>query len=149
MPISINSCLKRGRVFLLGFISISFMALNLNAQEMTPAYKVALIYKFAQNVQWENEEEIDTFRIGIYGTEIELMREMKKLTSFPPKGNSFTVTPFSRLNEVTRTHVLYVARNRNSEIERIAARILSKVPRTGTHPSAKRMMQTGMKIMID
>ena len=68
---------------------------------MEPGRKAAMIYKFAQQVEWKNEEAIDTFLLGVYGTESNLTSEIKILESLPLKGKPISIVQYSRLNEVS------------------------------------------------
>ena len=80
-------------------------------KEANPGMKMVMIYKFAQQIQWENEEEIDTFRIGVFGSEPALIREMKLLESVPLKEKPMSVIRFSRLRDLTSTQILYITKN--------------------------------------
>lgn len=97
---------------------------NLGAQELTdPLIKTGLIHKFAQHVNWPQEEEIDTFRIGIYGQEPELLSNLLLLESVTLKQRPVTVREISRFSDISGFHLLYVTRDKNVEILRIANRI--------------------------
>jgi len=89
-------------------------------EDANPGMKMVMIYKFAQQIQWENEEEIDTFRIGILGSEPALLREMKLLESVPLKEKPMSVIQFSKLRDLTSTQILYITNKETSEILRIA-----------------------------
>ncbi|MEJ2596472.1 MAG: YfiR/HmsC family protein [bacterium] len=94
------------------------------AQEVTdPLIKTGLLHKFAQHIEWPQEEDIDTFRIGIYGQEPELMSNLLLLESVELKGKPVTVRQFSRLGDISFTHLLYVASENNAQLERIANQI--------------------------
>ncbi|MFC2098828.1 YfiR/HmsC family protein [Bacteroidota bacterium] len=82
-----------------------------------------MIYKFAQQVEWQNEEDIDIFQIGIYGNDPDLMREMYLLESVPLKGKAISISQFTRFREIDSTHVLFITSDKNSDIERISERI--------------------------
>jgi signal transduction histidine kinase len=96
----------------------------LSAQELTdPLIKTGLLHKFAQHIEWPQEEDIDTFRIGVYGQEPELMSNLLLLESVELKGKPVSVRQFTRFGDITVTHLLYVARDNSFEMERIANRI--------------------------
>ena len=108
----------------MGMVFIFLAKGNLLAQELTsPLMKTGLIHKFAQHVEWENEKDIDTFRIGIYGQEPELLAQIMLLNSVKLKGKPVSINHFTRFNEITKTHVLYLVRDKNMELQRIANRI--------------------------
>jgi len=96
----------------------------LNAQELTdPLIKTGLLHKFAQHIEWPQEEDIDTFRIGIYGQEPELMSNLFLLESVELKGRPVSIKQFNRLGDISFTHLLYVASENNIQMERIANQI--------------------------
>lgn len=88
-------------------------------EEINPGMKMVMIFKFAQQIQWENEEEIDTFRFGIYGKDPDLLREMLLLESVPLKGKPISIHQYTRFRELESTHVLFLTSDNNSEIVRI------------------------------
>ena len=96
----------------------------LGTQELTdPLIKKGLLHKFAQHIEWPQEEDIDTFRIGIYGQQPELLSNLRLLESVELKGKPVAVKQFNRLGDIPFTHLLYVARENNAELGRIANRI--------------------------
>ncbi len=82
--------------------------------------KMVMIFKFAQQIQWENEDDIDTFRIGVYGRDPALMAEMRLLESVPLKEKPITILQFLRFRDIKSTQVLFITNSKNSEIERIS-----------------------------
>jgi signal transduction histidine kinase len=124
MPESIKYLVYR-TIFLVQVILLGFLFSNrIMAQaEINPGMKMVMIYKFAQQIQWENEEDIDTFHIGVYGRDPDLIREMLLLESVPLKGKPISILQFTRLRDIDTTEVLYITRDKNSEIERISSQI--------------------------
>jgi signal transduction histidine kinase len=109
---------------LLAILGAFIQGSALRAQgDINPGMKMVMIYKFSQHVEWENEEAIDTFHIGVYGNAPDLMREMLLLESVPLKEKPISIIQFTRFRELDRTHVLYITPDRNSEIERITEKI--------------------------
>jgi hypothetical protein len=94
------------------------------AQEVTsPLIKSGLIHKFAQYVVWPQEEAIDTFRIGVFGEEPELMFNIILLESFDLKGKPISIKKFARLNDISGIDLLYLTRDANSEIQKVKKQI--------------------------
>jgi hypothetical protein len=97
---------------------------ELIGQDLTsPLIKTGLIHKFAQNVEWQQEEEMDTFRIGVYGEEPELMYNLLLLESVDLKGKHVSIRQFKQLDDIEGIHLLYLTRDKNSEIQKIANHI--------------------------
>ena len=109
---------------LLGLVVLLLIPDTLRAQDVTsPLIKSGLILKFAQHVEWKQEEKIDTFRIGVYGEEPELMANLLLLKSINIKDKPVIIRQFNQLNEISGIHLLYFTRDKNSEIQRIANHI--------------------------
>ncbi len=109
---------------LLGLVALLLIPDALMAQDLTsPLIKSGLILKFAQHVEWKQEEEIDTFRIGVYGEEPELMANLLLLESVNIKDKPLIIRQFNHLNDISGIHLLYFTRDKNSEIQRIANHI--------------------------
>ncbi len=107
--------------FLLGVAVVFLAGRGLYAQEsISPLIKTGLIHKFAQHIKWQQEDEIDTFRIGVYGEDPGLMGHIMLLESFTLKERPISVRKFTQLNEVSGIHILYFTRDHNSEIQEIA-----------------------------
>lgn len=112
---------KMRPILLLGLGSLLLIPDTLLSQDLTsPLIKSGLILKFAQHVEWKQEENIDTFRIGVYGEEPELMANLLLLESVNVKDKPFIIKQFGQLNDISDIHLLYFTRDKNSEIQRIA-----------------------------
>jgi len=97
---------------------------GLQAQEVTPPLmKTGLIHKFAQHIEWEQEDEIDTFRIGVYGLDPELLSNIMLLESFTIKDKPVSILHFTKFSDISRTHILYITRDNNVEFQRIINRL--------------------------
>jgi len=97
---------------------------DLIGQDLTsPLIKTGLIHKFAQHVEWQQEENMDTFRIGVYGEEPELMYNLLLLESVDLKDKPVLIRQFSQLDDISGIHLLYLTRDKNSEIQKIADHI--------------------------
>lgn len=100
------------------------MCWKLSAQELDYSImKVFLVQKFAQYVKWENEVNIDTFRIGIFGEDVDLLSDIYLLESLTLKNKPISIIHFTKLNEITRTHLLFITSDKNSGIKRISEKI--------------------------
>ncbi|MFC2115784.1 YfiR/HmsC family protein [Bacteroidota bacterium] len=121
MPVS--KYLFRNYQILLALLILCIPALKekLNAQDAGNAgMKMVMIYKFAQQIQWENKMEIDTFLIGIYGNEPELIKEMSLLETVPLHNKPTSIVHFPRFRDMNPTHILYITNEKTSEIEEIS-----------------------------
>ena len=116
--------LKLLPILLLGLGALLLIPNTLLAQDLTsPLIKSGLILKFAQHVEWKQEENIDTFRIGVYGEEPELMANLLLLESVNIKDKPLIIRQFRQLDDIYGVHLLYFTRDKNSEIQRITNHI--------------------------
>jgi signal transduction histidine kinase len=124
MATAIMLLIRHKQFLLLGLSGLILLSGNLGAQEMTnSSMKTFMIYKFAQHIEWDNEEEIDTFKFGIYGVDRAFMSELSLLESVPLKNKPIKITQFSRLNDIGKTQVLYIIYDNNPDVDRIYDRL--------------------------
>jgi signal transduction histidine kinase len=114
--------IKRFKLFALSWFML--INCNLSAQEITnSSMKTFMLYKFAQHIEWENEAAIDTFRFGIYGADRTFRSELSLLESVPLKNRPIKITHFSRINEISKTQVLYITYEQKPDVDRIYDRL--------------------------
>jgi len=110
--------------FAMGLVLLFLNLGDLMGQDLvSPLIKTGLIHKFAQNVEWPLENEIDTFHIGIYGQDPELLSHFSLLKSVKLKDKPISIRQFNHLSDISVIHVLYVTRENNIEIQKIVKRI--------------------------
>lgn len=107
------------------FLTCCLLTGRLVAQDISDAnMKAVLIYQFAKYTVWENEKNIDKFRIGIYGNDKELLSELKIIESVKLKDKPVEIVNFTDLNNIDSVHLLYVTPGNNIELKKIN-RVLS------------------------
>jgi len=110
--------------FILGMVLLFLTGADLMGQDLvSPLIKTGLMHKFAQNVEWPLENEIDTFYIGIYGQDPELLSHFSLLESVKLKGKPISIRQFKHLSNISGIHVLYITRENNIEIQKITKQI--------------------------
>ena len=71
---------KVSRVFLISFIFWSLFASQNIGQQLERSQAIsAYIYNFAKNIQWQNEKEIKEFHFLVFGTDLNILQELKIL----------------------------------------------------------------------
>ncbi len=85
--------------------------------------KTFMIYKFAQQIEWENEAEIDTFKFGVYGADRSFRSELSLLESVPLKNKPVRIIHFSRVNDIGNIQLLFISNDKNPDLERISDRL--------------------------
>jgi len=119
-----NIKFRHPATYTLGLVLLFLSGGDLIGQDLiSPLIKTGLIHKFAQHIEWPQEEEIDTFRIGIYGEDPGLMSNIYLLESFILKGKPVSIKKFAQLDEISGIHLLYSTRDKNTEIQGITDRI--------------------------
>ncbi len=78
---------------------------------------------FSSYVNWEGEEYVPQYKIGVFGSPAVYNELSFKAGTDKLKGKPFTVTYIKRIKDINSFHVLYVAASRNPDIKRIAGKI--------------------------
>lgn len=106
-------CLTLGLIF-------SFALNEADAQNIPHSkMKAALIYKFTSNIEWTNEQQIDTFKIGFLGNEEDFLLELKSLEKIKINNKPVFIIHFSSVNAITKTQVMVTSNDKNSEFEEV------------------------------
>jgi len=79
---------------------------GLNKEKITASY----LYNFAKNIEWPNQAAMNSFAIGVYGTnnpvlmaELAVLRDKVKLRDLP-----ITVTQVNRIDELSQFQLVYL-----------------------------------------
>jgi signal transduction histidine kinase len=124
MVSNIMPVVKTKRVLLPGLFIGIMINLNLSAQEITnSSMKTFMIYKFAQQIEWENEAEIDTFKFGVFGADKSFQSELSLLESVPLKKKPVRIIHFPRVNDIGEIQLLFISNDKNPDLERISERL--------------------------
>ena len=109
------------------FLTFCLLTGRLVAQDISDAnMKAVLIYQFAKYTIWENERDIEKFRIGIYGNDKELLSELKIIESVKLKGKPVEIVNFTDLDNIDSVNLLYVTPGNNIELKRINGALSGK-----------------------
>ena len=120
MTVNNLSSVTLPRTLILVLFFISLPGKGIMAQEViNPGMKMVMIYKFAQQIEWENEKEIDTFHIALYGRDPDLFREMLLLESVPLKNKPISIHQYTRYRDLQNIDVLFLTADNNPELDRI------------------------------
>ncbi|MBY0424153.1 MAG: YfiR family protein, partial [Cytophagales bacterium] len=88
--------------------------------EISPgAIKALYNYKFAQNMEWPNEDTIKTFTFGVLSSDAEILEGFKVLNGKTIKSKPLVIKTFKKPSAVTGVHLLYVGNEYNSQISTI------------------------------
>jgi len=79
----------------------------------------------ADDVTWNNEDRINKFIIGYYGSNTAVYDELVKLSAFAKiRGKNFEVVRFKRIKDITQTQILYVDQSANDYLKDIYEQIM-------------------------
>jgi PAS domain S-box-containing protein len=117
--------MKKYLLFIALFISIKICS-SQQLQISPDKIKAQYIFYFANNIQWQAEEKITTFTIGIYGSD-SVYNDLKSITDVNTRnGKPFKLIRFETLESISKTHILYVAKSKTKDVPKVAQKITSK-----------------------
>jgi PAS domain S-box-containing protein len=94
----------------------SIIASFTNEQITDNQIKAGYISNFIKYLSWENENNIDTFKIGIYGNDVEYITILKSLETLKAKNKPIQVNIFKTIAEITFSHLMVVTNDKNNDI---------------------------------
>lgn len=88
-------------------------------------FKAVFIYNFTKYIEWPETYRDGSFVIGVYG-ESPLYKELTKMAQTKKVANqSITIVKFSTLNDLKKSHILYISKDKNSDIPLVLKKIKS------------------------
>ena len=106
------------RLFVLTIIM--FVCSSIYSEQVTDNHiKTGFISNFLKYVSWENENSIDTFKIGIYGDDDTFIGIIKSLEKIKAKNKPIQITSLKSINEFEFVHLLIVTNDKNYQIKDI------------------------------
>jgi len=86
--------------------------------------KAGYIFSFGKYITWENESEIEIFRIGVVGDDPDIVSELKNMSGIVRlKNKPVEVINFTKPANITNTHILYITEEMNTSFNRISEKI--------------------------
>ncbi len=83
-------------------------------------YRSLLIFNVLDKITWQNEDTIDVFKVGVFSGSKDSFLSMKAtVEENKHHGIPIEIIYFNRFRRITYTHVLYVANDRNTDVNRI------------------------------
>lgn len=112
------------RWLLLGCALLSFMVLA-EPKAVTPEQgKARFVKAFFTHITWPDEELDNYFRIGLYGSDLALKRELERqLKSFRVRGKGFRISSITSFKAARTKHMVLVAPANNRLVYRLVRRI--------------------------
>ena len=102
-----------------------FQQSELKAQSDANTKAQWIFQNFPPYVTWKNEETINKFVVGVYGSGSQVYNELLKYSKIAKiKGKSFSVVRFRKVKDITATHILFVESSANEYIRDIYENIM-------------------------
>lgn len=118
--------MKKVVLFLVSFLFYFSLCAQQTNSELAH-WKTAMIFKIIQSIKWQNEAKIDTFKIGIVGTDSSMFNSFKKVAKFKTiKGKPIRIIAFYRFSKIQNIQLLYVSSAVNSSVDRLSHKIQGK-----------------------
>ncbi|MFP4556876.1 MAG: YfiR/HmsC family protein [Bacteroidales bacterium] len=103
--------------FLISILLIISFCFPLHSQQISDAeIRVAYTYQFAQNVEWNNESELDTFRVVLISSDVELINvfnDFKETRSIKGKPISISVHSDASFALEPLPNLIYIDNDKN------------------------------------
>jgi serine phosphatase RsbU (regulator of sigma subunit) len=90
---------------------LSLVTVSLYAQQAAPSpglVKAALVYKYAQNMEWDNESTKSRYVFAVLSNDADVIKNFKSFNGKPIKSKPMSVLIFKSVEEITKSDVIYV-----------------------------------------
>jgi PAS domain S-box-containing protein len=123
-----KSCFRYNVLYLiLVFVLSISTSQSIKAQASYSKLKSAFVLKFADNITWNNESEIKTFKIGFFGDDTETFNELRLASKNRTIRNKpIEVLEIKRTSNINDLQLLYVSASEVYRINQIYAEIEKK-----------------------
>ncbi len=121
---------NRKNIVLLVMLSLMFispMSLFGQDQHVEEEIKIAYIYQFSNNIQWSNEDKIQTFNIGYLGHNPKVVKYLNDLARLKKWHNKpIEIKHYKQVQSFSETNLLYVDKEYSEAIRTIYKKIEGK-----------------------
>jgi len=115
------------RKFILLFLVVLIFKVATSQVYSDAQLKTAYIYNFALNIEWPNEKELKSFKIGILGNDTALYNNLSLLsTTKSVRGLPITVVKYTELQEILNDNpqLIYLTYDKSQDIKLIFYEII-------------------------
>jgi len=107
-------------IFLALFFILLYSNSNGQLNTLNDKVKAQYLFYFGKYLKWDNEKELNQFKIGFYGSDSLMYEYVKTLTKNKKiKGKPIKLLCFNTPYEITKTQILYVSRKNINDISTI------------------------------
>lgn len=112
---------RQGFILIAGVLLVLLFSVSGSSQEVTVEDgKASLLVSILANTTWPDEDEIDVWRVGLYGRDRGLIQVLRRdLPRYPTRGKPVSATLYSSLSSARAAHILVVSPSSNSELKEI------------------------------
>ena len=113
--------------FLYVFIISSFITPQGASSQVIPDNKVkaGYIFNFLKYVTWQNENQFDEFIIGIYGDDVDFIKEITEIEKLLVHEKPIKIIRFFSLDEIQPTQILVLSNDKKYFIKEVLDKIKS------------------------
>ena len=107
-------------------VLVVFPSTKLNAQLSDSKIKTVYTYQFAQNIEWPDEQAIDSFRIAVYATSTSLMLDFNEIAKTKTlKNKPISIKFINGISQITRPfpNIIYVEESFNEDLLKLFKKI--------------------------
>ena len=117
--------LKINEYGLLLLLTVLLLYNKIHSQELSePQIKVAYIYKFAENIKWQNEKQFEAFHIKLFTDNADIIDEFRKLSSTKRiKGLPVKLLINGPSDDIDKAQIIYISKNKHHLYKDIYERI--------------------------
>ncbi len=120
--------IKHIHIIFVSIIVLFYATVAGQAQQFTNnEIKAAYIFKFANFIQWENENKMDKFRIGIFEADTSLLSELVALSKTKNlKSKPIEIVKFTNTSSINNIQIFFVGSDFVAETENILYKVQGK-----------------------
>ena len=107
------------KIYVTVVLSILLQSLIIAQELTTSEKKVILIFKFAENVQWQDDNNIDTFKIGMFTDDEKFVSDLRIFETVKLKNKPISLFRFYNINELSKVHILVMTDDKNYLMDKV------------------------------
>ncbi len=111
--------------FLLGLVILTLISITAFSQKSPAKARAEYLLYIISKVEWPNEKDFKTFKIGVLGNEEKIFNSLKEQSKElkTPNKKSIEIVRFSTIEEISNVQMLYVNKDKGFEIGKIILKL--------------------------
>ncbi len=101
--------------------------LQITSQSLTPSEKkVILIFKFAEFVHWENEDQLDTLKLAIFSDDNDFVKDLSIFETVKINGKVVALNRIYNVNNLGKSQIIVLSDDKNYLMDEVFEKITGK-----------------------